>query len=134
MQCTGELLGQNREEGSGLEKGGVIGQGREVESRGMGAGTQCRLAWSRFKLMETITSPFPRLYSLHPSLSPLQALNREQRESCGQKRKRSSCGNPTFSSSGGGLFMAALLSLSSENDAGVFVKTSKGFSVRLLTS
>lgn len=58
----------------------MIGQRREVESRGRGAGTQCRLAWSRFKLMETITSPFPRLYSLHPSLSPLQALNREQRE------------------------------------------------------
>lgn len=68
-------------------------------------------------ITELVTSPSPRLHSPHPSLSPLQAMNTEQRRRCGQKRKHSSCGNPTFSSSGGGRFMAAPLALGSEKDA-----------------
>lgn len=100
------VSGQNRKEGSELEKGGVIGEREEVERSGRVAGMQHRLAWSGFKSMETITELQPELVTSSPPLYiltlfiPLWASNREQRERgrCGQKCKRSSCGNPTFTS------------------------------------
>ena len=73
-----------------------------MERRGRGAGTQCRLAWNGFKSMETITelqaelvtSPPPRLYSL--LFIPPSVHCKRETETYGQKCKRSSGGNPTF--------------------------------------
>lgn len=78
---------------------------------------QAGLAWSRFKLTEStfeaqpelVTSPSPHLNTPNASVSPLHALNPEQRHS--------SCGNPSVSSSGGGWFITAQSSLNSENYA-----------------
>lgn len=71
--ARGKFQDKAEKRGSELEKGGVIGQRREVERRGRGAGKKWRLAWSRFKKMETITEPQPGLVTSPPRLDSLSS-------------------------------------------------------------